>query len=112
MMAASFSIIGRPVTSRSSSGTDPTSRLPKDLLERVMSVFMGPEGHVVCYYLREGTLLNLVGCVETEETSEESWTTKRPWATTHGASIAWDGTRRAVTRWSFCALPRSPQAVT
>jgi salicylate hydroxylase len=33
----------------------PTSRLPKDLLERVMSVFMGPEGHVVCYYLREGT---------------------------------------------------------
>jgi salicylate hydroxylase len=45
-----------------------------------MSVFMGPEGHVVCYYLREGTLLNLVGCVETDETSEESWTVKRPWA--------------------------------
>lgn len=58
----------------------PTSRLPKDLLERVMSVFMGPEGHVVCYYLREGTLLNLVGCVETDEISEESWTTKRPWS--------------------------------
>ena len=58
----------------------PTSRLPKDLLERVMSVFMGPQGHVVCYYLRGGTLLNLVGCVETEETSEESWTVKRPWA--------------------------------
>jgi len=57
----------------------PTSRLPKDLLERVMSVFMGPEGHVVCYYLREGTLMNLVGCVETDETSEESWTVKRPW---------------------------------
>jgi salicylate hydroxylase len=57
----------------------PTSRLPKDLLERVMSVFMGPQGHVVCYYLRGGTLLNLVGCVETDEISEESWTVKRPW---------------------------------
>ena len=58
----------------------PTSRLPKDLLERVMSVFMGPEGHVVCYYLRGGTLMNLVGCVETDEISEESWTVKRPWS--------------------------------
>jgi salicylate hydroxylase len=57
----------------------PTERLPKDLLERVMSVFMGPEGHVVCYYLRSGTLLNFVGCVETEEVSEESWTQKLPW---------------------------------
>jgi len=57
----------------------PTERLPKDLLEKVMSVFMGPEGHVVCYYLRGGTLLNFVGCVETEEVSEESWTVKLPW---------------------------------
>ena len=57
----------------------PTERLPKDLLERVMSVFMGPQGHVVCYYLRAGTLLNFVGCVETDEVSEESWTQKLPW---------------------------------
>jgi len=57
----------------------PTERLPKDLLEKVMSVFMGPEGHVVCYYLRDGTLLNFVGCVETGDVSEESWTAKRPW---------------------------------
>ena len=57
----------------------PTERLPKDLLERVMSVFMGPEGHVVCYYLRGGALLNFVGIVETDEVSEESWTVKLPW---------------------------------
>ena len=57
----------------------PTERLPKDLLERVMSVFMGPEGHVVAYYLRSGTLLNFVGCVETDEVSDESWTQKLPW---------------------------------
>jgi salicylate hydroxylase len=57
----------------------PTERLPENLLERVMSVFMGPGGHVVCYYLRAGALLNFVGLVETDEVSEESWTVKLPW---------------------------------
>ena len=44
-----------------------------------MSLFLGPEGHVVCYYLRGGTLLNFVGIVETDQVSEESWTVKLPW---------------------------------
>ncbi len=57
----------------------PAERLPKNLLEQVMSVFMGPDGHVVCYYLRGGALLNFVGIVETDEVSEESWTVKLPW---------------------------------
>jgi len=57
----------------------PTERLPADLLERVMSVFMGPEGHVVSYYPRAGSLLNFVGCVETDQVSDESWTQKLPW---------------------------------
>lgn len=74
----------------------PTSRLPKDLLERVMSVFMGPEGHVVCYYLRGGTLLNLVGCVETDEISEESWTTKRPWSEFKAQFEGWHPTIQTI----------------
>jgi len=57
----------------------PTERLPKGLLEQVMMLFLGPEGHVVCYYLRGGTLVNFVGIVETDEVSEESWTVKLPW---------------------------------
>lgn len=57
----------------------PTDKLPPNLLEKVMSVFMGPEGHIVCYYLRAGTILNFVGIVETDELSEESWTVKLPW---------------------------------
>jgi salicylate hydroxylase len=56
----------------------PVERLPKPFLPQVMSVFMGPGGHVVCYYLRGGALLNFVGILETEE-SEESWTMKFPW---------------------------------
>jgi salicylate hydroxylase len=59
--------------------TVPVERLPPNLLEPVMSVFMGPGGHAVCYYLRGGALLNFVGIVETEEISEESWTIKMPW---------------------------------
>ena len=57
----------------------PTEKLPPKLLEPVMSVFMGPGGHVVCYYLRAGKLLNFVGLVETDDLAEESWTLKRPW---------------------------------
>ena len=39
----------------------PVERLPKDFLEPVMSVFMGPGGHAVCYYLRGGKVLNFAG---------------------------------------------------
>jgi salicylate hydroxylase len=74
----------------------PTDRLPKDLLERVMSVFMGPEGHVVCYYLRGGALLNFVGCVETEEVSEESWTVKRPWKDFKARYAGWHPVLQAI----------------
>ncbi len=59
--------------------TVPTERLPAGLLERVMSVFLGPGGHVVCYYLRGGALLNFVGLVETDDVSDESWTVKTSW---------------------------------
>jgi salicylate hydroxylase len=59
--------------------TVPVERLPKPFLPQVMSLFLGPGGHAVCYYLRGGALLNFVGCVETELAAEESWTQKFPW---------------------------------
>ena len=59
--------------------TVPTERFPQGFIDPVMSVFMGPGGHVVCYYLRSGALLNFVGLVETDEVSEELWTVKFPW---------------------------------
>jgi salicylate hydroxylase len=59
--------------------TVPVERLPQPFLPQVMSVFMGPGGHAVCYYLRGGALLNFVGIIETELASEESWTQKFPW---------------------------------
>ena len=57
----------------------PAERLPANLMGQVMSVWMGPGRHAVCYYLRGGSLLNFVGLVETDEVSEESWTAKYPW---------------------------------
>src|SRR5215475_974300 len=56
-----------------------TDELPEDFMGQVMSVWMGPGAHVVCYYLRGGALLNFVGLVETDEVSEESWTARFPW---------------------------------
>ena len=59
--------------------TVPVERLPKGLLEPSMTLFLGPGGHAVFYYLRSGALLNFVGIIETDEVLEESWTVKLPW---------------------------------
>ena len=92
----------------------PTERLPKNLLEQVMSVFMGPDGHVVCYYLRDGTLLNFVGIVETDEVSEESWTVKLPWEELKAQYRGWHPALQTVIdaadkdqcyRWSLFNRP-------
>jgi salicylate hydroxylase len=40
---------------------------------------MGPGKHAVTYWIKGGTLLNFVGCVETPVASDESWTAKFPW---------------------------------
>ena len=69
--------------------TVPVERLPKPFLEEVMSVFMGPGGHAVCYYLRAGQLMNFVGLIETEEVFEESWTMKFPWEKLKADFVGW-----------------------
>lgn len=90
----------------------PTERLPKGLFDPVMSVFMGPGGHVVCYYLRAGKVLNFVGLVETDEIAEESWTVKFPWERLKADFAGWHPMIQAVIdaanrdecyRWSLHA---------
>lgn len=92
----------------------PTSRLPADFLERAMNVFMGPGGHVVCYYLRAGKLVNFVGMVETDDVPEESWTVKLPWQTLKSHYAGWHHIIQTVIdaadrdecyRWSLYARP-------
>ena len=55
-------------------------QLPKDIMERVSTVWCGPKKHAVMYYLRAGKLMNFVGLVEHAQPETESWTQKRPWA--------------------------------
>ncbi len=59
--------------------TVPRAKLPKDFMDEVMSVWMGPGKHAVSYWIRRGEILNFVGAVETPNPTEESWTARFPW---------------------------------
>ena len=94
--------------------TLPAGELPDDFMGQVMSVWMGPGRHVVCYYLRGGALLNFVGLVETEDISEESWTAKFPWERLKADFEGWHEDIQAVIdsvdkdscfRWSLYYRP-------
>ena len=93
--------------------TVPTASLPPGLFEPVMSVFMGPGNHAVCYYLRGGELVNFVGTVEAEP-REESWTMKLPWSMLKADFEGWHPAIQAVIdaadrdecyRWSLYIRP-------
>ena len=92
----------------------PAARLPANLMGQVMSVWMGPGRHVVCYYLRGGSLFNFVGLVETDEVSEESWTAKHPWESLKADFDGWHDDIQTVIdrsdrnfcyRWSLFYRP-------
>ena len=92
----------------------PAERLPVNLMGQVMSVWMGPGRHAVCYYLRGGSLLNFVGLVETDDVSEESWTSKYPWETLKADFDGWHSDLQTVIdhadrdmcyRWSLYYRP-------
>jgi len=91
-----------------------TDELPEDFMGQVMSVWMGPGAHVVCYYLRGGALLNFVGLVETDDISEESWTAKFPWERLKADFVGWHeniqtvidkADKDACFRWSLYYRP-------
>jgi salicylate hydroxylase len=94
--------------------TIPTHKLPRGFMDPVMSVWMGPGAHVVCYYLRAGALLNFVGLVETDEVAEESWTARFPWDKLKADFAGWHpdiqtviglADRDACYRWSLFYRP-------
>ena len=94
--------------------TLPTCELPDDFMGQVMSVWMGPGAHVVCYYLRGGALFNFVGLVETDDISEESWTAKFPWERLKADFVGWHDNiqtiidkadRDSCFRWSLYYRP-------
>lgn len=53
----------------------PVDHVSKNLIPPNATVWAGPNGHVVTYYLRGGDLINIVGVREVRGWQEESWTT-------------------------------------
>jgi salicylate hydroxylase len=51
----------------------PTDRLPAGLIPRHATVWTGPKGHAVTYYVRGGELVNFVGVVERRDWQAENW---------------------------------------
>jgi salicylate hydroxylase len=76
--------------------TVPIERIAPELRTALVStIWCGPRNHAVMYYLKNGTLLNFVGCVERAD-DEESWTARRPWAELDDDYRGWHPMVRAV----------------
>lgn len=77
-------------------GVVPASRLPDDFMDRVATNFIGPQKHMVIYYLRNQQLVNFVGVVENKEWQDESWAAKAPWQELKADFSGWHPTVQAV----------------
>jgi salicylate hydroxylase len=95
--------------------TVPMARFPADFMDGKSSIWVGPGKHAVVYFLRGGTLLNFVACVELDEWIEESWTLKRPWAELKSDFAGWHDDILAIIdaadrdecyRWALNIYPR------
>ncbi|HEY6513463.1 MAG TPA: FAD-dependent monooxygenase, partial [Burkholderiaceae bacterium] len=76
--------------------TVPIERIAPALRTDIVStIWCGPRNHAVTYYLRNGELLNFVGCVE-RAADEESWTARRPWQELSDDYAGWHPMVRAV----------------
>lgn len=76
--------------------TVPIARIAPALRTEIVStIWCGPRNHAVTYYLKNGELLNFVGCVERDD-RDESWTAKRPWAELDQDYAGWHPMVRAV----------------
>jgi salicylate hydroxylase len=98
--------------------TVPVERLPDNFMGHVMSVWVGPGRHAVCYYIRGGALLNFVGCVETPVEAEESWTARFPWEDLRADFEGWHRDimtiidkvdRDKCYRWALFTRPALPE---
>jgi salicylate hydroxylase len=60
-------------------GVVPVERLPDNWMDKLTCNFMGPDKHVVLYYLRKQQLANFVGIVENPNCKDDSWVSNAPW---------------------------------
>ncbi len=92
----------------------PVSRLPRGLIPPAATVWWGPGRHFVCYYVRDGSLVNCVCVLEKEGWEVESWTERGAWEELKGDFAGWNGTvqtlidnadRDALYKWALFDRP-------
>ncbi|MDB4511875.1 FAD-dependent monooxygenase [Arenicella sp.] len=77
-------------------GVIPTDRLPTNFMDKVVTNFVGPNKHMVIYYLRGQQLVNFVGVVEDSAWTDDSWIAKAPWRKLKEDFQGWHSTVQTV----------------
>ncbi|MBT8234304.1 MAG: FAD-dependent monooxygenase [Bacteroidia bacterium] len=70
-------------------GLVPVNAVPKGLIKPGVTVWMGPQRHVVIYYVRGGQLLNFVAVEECDNWIQESWSKQGDLAALHASFYGW-----------------------
>lgn len=73
-------------------GVVDTSKLPSNWMDTVVSNFVGPNKHMVLYYLRAKRLANFVGVVEDHQWTQSTWTSKASWEQLRDDFLGWHTT--------------------
>jgi len=71
-------------------------RLPADFMDRVVTNFVGPNKHMVIYYLRDQELVNFVGVVKNPNYQNDAWTAKSAWQDLKQDFSGWHPTIQSV----------------
>jgi len=77
-------------------GVVPVENLPDNFMPKITANFVGPNKHMVIYYLRNQRLVNFVGVVESEHSDETSWVNRAPWQELADDFAGWHPTVQAV----------------
>lgn len=67
----------------------PVERHPLPFVTPTSSFWMGPKGHVVTYYVKGGSMVNIVAVNESSDWVEESWNVRSDQAELLGAFDGW-----------------------
>ena len=96
----------------------PVERLPDGLIPPAATVWWGPGGHFVCYYVRRGALVNCVCVREKEGWEVESWTERGEYEELKDDFAGWNDAvqalidnadRDALYKWALHDRPPMPR---
>ena len=96
----------------------PATRLPEGLVPPAATVWWGPRGHFICYYVRSGTLVNCVCIREKQGWEVESWTERGEHMELKADFAGWNDTVQtlidnadpgALYKWALHDRPPMPR---